>query len=197
MKLLWCRCDVCVDGPPKAENLKEEANILMQIIASQHVRMMRISIFHSNYHVRIYFTLSCILVMLWILKTWPNSCGCKDSNSPFFFLKINSLLEVYVEFQGQSCFLDGSYDDTYSDSKSHRLMQKPNLRMFVSKLREQVNTRSPSLILSFLVPVQDHYMSLNYKMLLLMVSIWWSCVVPKILGEKSAMVARSCTGHWR
>ncbi|KAF2316860.1 hypothetical protein GH714_042201 [Hevea brasiliensis] len=67
-------CDVCVDGPPKVENLKEEADILMQIIAAHH---------------------------------------------------------------GQSCYLDGSYDDTYSDSKSPRLMQKPNLRMFVSKLREQ------------------------------------------------------------
>ncbi|WCJ43113.1 ATP-dependent DNA helicase Q-like SIM [Euphorbia peplus] len=60
-------CDVCVDGPPKMENLKEEADILMQIIAAHH----------------------------------------------------------------------NSFDDLGCSAKSHRLMQKPNLTMFVSKLREQ------------------------------------------------------------
>ncbi|XP_037490998.1 ATP-dependent DNA helicase Q-like SIM isoform X3 [Jatropha curcas] len=65
-------CDVCILGPSEMQNLQEEANILMQIIAAHH-----------------------------------------------------------------SSFLGDSYDDTYGDSKSHRLILKPNLRMFVSKLREQ------------------------------------------------------------
>ncbi|XP_048226180.1 ATP-dependent DNA helicase Q-like SIM isoform X2 [Ricinus communis] len=67
-------CDVCVRGPPKMHNWKEEADILMQIIAAHH---------------------------------------------------------------GQSSSLDGAYDDTFGDLKSHRSVQRPNLRMFVSKLREQ------------------------------------------------------------
>lgn len=34
---LICRCDVCVDGPPEMQNLKEEADALMQAIAAHHV----------------------------------------------------------------------------------------------------------------------------------------------------------------
>lgn len=40
MEALACRCDVCVDGPPEMQNLKEEAIILMQVIATYNVRMM-------------------------------------------------------------------------------------------------------------------------------------------------------------
>ncbi|KAJ0080271.1 hypothetical protein Patl1_22538 [Pistacia atlantica] len=68
-------CDVCVNGPPVMRNLKEEANILMQVIASYSV--------------------------------WKNSA-------------------------------DGSYDDVMcSDIRRQKFMEKPNLRMFVSKIREQ------------------------------------------------------------
>ncbi|XP_065854428.1 ATP-dependent DNA helicase Q-like SIM [Euphorbia lathyris] len=69
-------CDVCVGGPPKVQNLKEEANILMQIIAAHHA-------------------------------------------------------------SGQGTSFDASFDDLDCNTKSHRFMQKPNLAMFVSKLREQ------------------------------------------------------------
>ncbi|PON81702.1 DNA helicase, ATP-dependent [Trema orientale] len=31
-------CDVCINGPPEAQNLKEEADILMQVIAAYHAR---------------------------------------------------------------------------------------------------------------------------------------------------------------
>ncbi|KAJ0080532.1 hypothetical protein Patl1_22542 [Pistacia atlantica] len=68
-------CDVCVNGPPVMQNLKEEANILMQVIASYSV--------------------------------WKNS-------------------------------VDGLYDDVMcSDIRRQKFMEKPNLRMFVSKIREQ------------------------------------------------------------
>ncbi|KAJ4839070.1 hypothetical protein Tsubulata_036617 [Turnera subulata] len=66
-------CDVCVNGPPEIQNLKEEADILMQVIAAHH-------------------------------ECWSS--------------------------------LDGSYDGIYTDIKRQKLM-KPNLRMFVSKIREQ------------------------------------------------------------
>ncbi|XP_024029103.1 ATP-dependent DNA helicase Q-like SIM isoform X2 [Morus notabilis] len=65
-------CDVCVNGPPEMQNLKEEADILMQVIAAYHARITRI---------------------------------------------------------------DTSYYD--GTSTQQRFMQKPNLRMFVSKIREQ------------------------------------------------------------
>ncbi|XP_044475735.1 ATP-dependent DNA helicase Q-like SIM [Mangifera indica] len=65
-------CDVCVNGPPVIQNLKEEAKILMQVIAAYSV--------------------------------WKNS-------------------------------LDASYDDV--DIKQQKFMEKPNLRMFVSKIREE------------------------------------------------------------
>ncbi|GLT28931.1 hypothetical protein SLA2020_038330 [Shorea laevis] len=62
-------CDVCVDGPPDLQDLKEEANTLMQIIAAHY---------------------------------------------------------------------DGLCDDfKCSDTERQKLMAKPNLRMFVSKIREQ------------------------------------------------------------
>ncbi|GLT94903.1 hypothetical protein SLE2022_126150 [Rubroshorea leprosula] len=62
-------CDVCVDGPPDMQDLREEANTLMQIIAAHY---------------------------------------------------------------------DGLYDDFIcSDTERQKLMAKPNLRMFVSKIREQ------------------------------------------------------------
>ncbi|XP_022150824.1 ATP-dependent DNA helicase Q-like SIM [Momordica charantia] len=65
-------CDVCVKGPPNMQNLKEEANILMQVVAAHHRYLA-----------------------------------------------------------------EGFYDDfTYSDVKQ-RFREKPNLRMFVSKVREQ------------------------------------------------------------
>ncbi|KAG6586250.1 ATP-dependent DNA helicase Q-like SIM, partial [Cucurbita argyrosperma subsp. sororia] len=65
-------CDVCVKGPPNMQNLKEEANILMQVIAAHHQYL-----------------------------------------------------------------LEGLYDDfTYGDVKQ-RFREKPSLRLFVSKVREQ------------------------------------------------------------
>lgn len=36
-KFFLLRCDVCVNGPPNKQDLKEEANILMQIIAARYV----------------------------------------------------------------------------------------------------------------------------------------------------------------
>ncbi|XP_041022267.1 ATP-dependent DNA helicase Q-like SIM isoform X2 [Juglans microcarpa x Juglans regia] len=67
-------CDVCVDGPPEMQNLKEEADVLMQAIAAHH----------------------------------------KES------------------------FMDGSYDDaTCTGRKQRHSMEMPNLRMLVSKIREQ------------------------------------------------------------
>ncbi|KAJ4719432.1 ATP-dependent DNA helicase [Melia azedarach] len=69
-------CDVCVDGPPEMQNLKEEAIILMQVIATYNVP-------------------SCLAA-------------------------------------------NGSYDDgIYSDIEKQKSMEKLNLRMFVSKIREQ------------------------------------------------------------
>ncbi|XP_022965576.1 ATP-dependent DNA helicase Q-like SIM [Cucurbita maxima] len=65
-------CDVCVKGPPNMQNLKEEANILMQVIAAHHQYLV-----------------------------------------------------------------EGLYDDfTYGNVKQ-RFREKPNLRLFVSKVREQ------------------------------------------------------------
>lgn len=65
-------CDVCVNGPPEIQNLKEEADIFMQVIAAHHAR-----------------------------KTLDDSS-----------------------------FYEGT-------STQQRFMQKPNLRLFVSKIREQ------------------------------------------------------------
>ena len=31
---------MCINGPPEAQNLKEEADILMQVIAAYHVSRM-------------------------------------------------------------------------------------------------------------------------------------------------------------
>ncbi|KAK3200246.1 hypothetical protein Dsin_023661 [Dipteronia sinensis] len=68
-------CDVCVDGPPDMQNLKEGANVFLQVIAAHNVR--------SN-------------------------------------------------------FMDGSYDDGIrSDKIRHKFMEKPNLKMFVSIIRDQ------------------------------------------------------------
>ena len=44
---------------------------------------------------------------------------------------------MYVEYQG-STLLDGSYDERCTDIKQRRSMEMPNLRMCVSKIREQV-----------------------------------------------------------
>ncbi|GAV86974.1 DEAD domain-containing protein/Helicase_C domain-containing protein [Cephalotus follicularis] len=62
-------CDVCIDGPPKLQNVKQEADILLQVV--------------SAYHRNLYD------------------------------------------------------DETCGHIKRQRLMEKPNLRMFVSKIREQ------------------------------------------------------------
>jgi hypothetical protein len=37
MNLLSCRCDVCTNGPPQRQNLKEEACILLQTIGAHNV----------------------------------------------------------------------------------------------------------------------------------------------------------------
>ena len=37
MNLVSCRCDVCVNGPPQRQNMKEEACILLQTIAAHCV----------------------------------------------------------------------------------------------------------------------------------------------------------------
>ncbi|KAM7278194.1 hypothetical protein ACFE04_005328 [Oxalis oulophora] len=66
-------CDVCTKGPPEKQNVQEEANILIRVIAAYH------------------------------------SCVANDS----------------------------CYDDTRHDNKRKRFMEKPNLRTFVSKIREQ------------------------------------------------------------
>lgn len=39
-----CRCDVCVNGPPIMQNLKEEANVLMQVIAAYDVSVTKTNI---------------------------------------------------------------------------------------------------------------------------------------------------------
>lgn len=39
---VFCRCDVCVKGPPNMQNLKEEADILMQVIAAHRVSIFDI-----------------------------------------------------------------------------------------------------------------------------------------------------------
>ncbi|XP_059438054.1 ATP-dependent DNA helicase Q-like SIM [Corylus avellana] len=68
-------CDVCVDGPPEMQNLKEEADLLMQVIAAHY---------------------------------------------------------------DKSSFMDGLYDDTMcTDIKQRRSTEMPNLRVLVSKIREQ------------------------------------------------------------
>ncbi|CAN1355883.1 ATP-dependent DNA helicase Q-like SIM [Linum perenne] len=69
-------CDVCVNGPPDLENVKEEADILMQIIASYHQQ--------------------------------------------------SDLTE---------CAYD---DDLIGDAKPRRLQQRPDLKSFVRKIREQL-----------------------------------------------------------
>ncbi|CAN1195411.1 ATP-dependent DNA helicase Q-like SIM [Linum perenne] len=69
-------CDVCVNGPPDLENVKEESDILMQIIASYHQQ--------------------------------------------------SDLTE---------CAYD---DDLIGDAKPRRLQQRPDLRTFVRKIREQL-----------------------------------------------------------
>uniref|UniRef100_A0A2N9J9E4 DNA 3'-5' helicase n=1 Tax=Fagus sylvatica TaxID=28930 RepID=A0A2N9J9E4_FAGSY len=66
-------CDMCTDGPPQMQNLKEEAEILVRVVAAY--------------------------------------CG--------------------------STLLDGSYDERCTDIKQRRSMEMPNLRMCVSKIREQ------------------------------------------------------------
>ncbi|KAF9681568.1 hypothetical protein SADUNF_Sadunf05G0015200 [Salix dunnii] len=68
-------CDVCVNGPPEMQNLKEEADILMKVIAA---------------------------------------CHLSEQNHSF-----------------------GSYDDISNGFKSKGVVQKPNLRMFITKIREQ------------------------------------------------------------
>lgn len=69
-------CDVCVNGPPEMQDLKEEADILMKVIAAYHL---------------------------------------SEQNHSF----------------------DSSYDGKCNDTKSQRAVQKPNLRMFVAKIKEQ------------------------------------------------------------
>ncbi|KAJ6775461.1 DNA HELICASE RECQ FAMILY MEMBER [Salix purpurea] len=68
-------CDVCVNGPPEMQNLKEEADILMKVIAA---------------------------------------CHLSEQNHSF-----------------------GSYDDKCNGFKSKGAVLKPNLRMFITKIREQ------------------------------------------------------------
>lgn len=41
--LSYCRCDVCVSGPPEMQNLKAEADILLQVIAAHYVSTIDIS----------------------------------------------------------------------------------------------------------------------------------------------------------
>lgn len=48
MEALVCRCDVCVDGPPEMKNLKEEANILMQVIAAYNVSRVKFQLISSH-----------------------------------------------------------------------------------------------------------------------------------------------------
>ncbi|GLT72437.1 hypothetical protein SLA2020_443720 [Shorea laevis] len=68
-------CDVCVDGPPEMQNLKEEADLLMQVIVAHYEK---------------------------------------------------------------SSFMDGLYDDTMcTDIKQRRSKEMPNLKVLVSKIREQ------------------------------------------------------------
>ncbi|OMP03312.1 hypothetical protein COLO4_10505 [Corchorus olitorius] len=66
---VWC--DICVDGPPKMQDVKEEANILMQILAARY----------------------------------------------------------------GSGFMDCSYDDPLIEQQ--KFLERPNLRTFVNKIREQ------------------------------------------------------------
>lgn len=54
---VFCRCDVCVKGPPNMQNLKEEADILMQVIAAH-----RVSIF--DIYVCVCVIVCCVLIVV-------------------------------------------------------------------------------------------------------------------------------------
>jgi hypothetical protein len=74
-------------------------------------------------------------------------------------LLINIILnEICVEFQEKRSFTDGLYNDTMCiDIKRRRPMEMPNLRVLVSKIREQViNKLSLSLSLSVCVCVETY-----------------------------------------
>lgn len=75
IKVVSCMCDVCVNGPPEKQNLKDEADTFMHVIAAHY---------------------------------------------------------------GKSSFVDDLYDGViYGDVEQQRFMDKPNLRMLVSRIREQ------------------------------------------------------------
>ncbi|KAF3454518.1 hypothetical protein FNV43_RR04966 [Rhamnella rubrinervis] len=67
-------CDVCTNGPPEKQNLKEDADIFLQVIAA---------------------------------------------------------------YYGKNIPVDGSYNDVISDNEQKSFMEKPTLKTFISKMREQ------------------------------------------------------------
>jgi len=88
-------------------------------------------------------------------------------------LLINIILnEICVEFQEKRSFTDGLYNDTMCiDIKRRRPMEMPNLRVLVSKIREQViNKLSLSLSLCVCVCVETYVSDFltNYCYLLLL-----------------------------
>lgn len=47
-KLLTCRCDVCVSGSPKIQNLKEEAAIFLRVVQAEYMDVSAVYGENSN-----------------------------------------------------------------------------------------------------------------------------------------------------
>lgn len=112
MNLLSCRCDVCVNGPPQRQNLKEEACILLQTIGAHNVCRILSYLYYTNY-------------TQFVLHKR------KETDLPWMLI-----------FQACRYSMDSSYnDDIHFDSKDRRLGLglRPSLMMLVRSIREQVN----------------------------------------------------------
>lgn len=89
--------------------------------------------------------------------------------------------------QARSAFEECSHDDVlYTETKPRKFMEKPNLRTFVSKIREQV------LLSLFFISDFKVYVNNAYSLATWLLS-YGGDTVQKIPRNRFAMVERFCT----
>lgn len=95
---------MCVNGPPEKQNLKDEADTFMHVIAAHYVSITDFSIFFSV--ILFYFFVSYTLPIFANLLSTMNICLVLVENSEFylfspFFAKLLATMNICISTYGE------------------------------------------------------------------------------------------------
>lgn len=141
------------------------------------------------------FHILCILINL-----LQCSCDVCANGPPELqnLRKETDLLMQVIAAHHASKYKTGLYDDDMgTDIRHKRYMGKLNLRMIVSKIREQVGSLSLSACVKFLQWHLDATQILTLCLVIFIQWPWTPCAVSRIYGNRTSLVARPCSNRGR